>query len=333
MTVSVWHMGTENAGKELISAARVTELAGPSAVRIGLVPRGALGSIAVRVAFGGIAMPDVLLSKGQYQDRPPLPFTLGCEFAGSVESSKDSRFPIGSRVAGILPYGAFAEVIHVDAANLLPVPDAVPLELAAALPINYLTMHYALHARGRISAGDRVLVRGGAGGIGIAAIQLARAAGASTIAAIASTKGKRKLALTEGADVAVGSPLELAETDGFDIVVDPVGGEDAVAAFRTVRQHGRYLIIGFAGGVIPTIAFNRVLLRNADLIGIYLGFRRQIAPEEISAMWADVCALAIDGAISPVIDSIHPLADVVPALEVVDQRRARGKVLLRISPE
>jgi NADPH:quinone reductase len=177
-----------------------------------------------------------------------------------------------------------------------------------------------------------VLVRGAGGGIGIAAVQLARAAGARIVVAIASTEEKRRAALAEGADAAVASVDELApDARDFDIVVDPVGGDDAIDALRTLRQHGRYLVIGFAAGGIPQIAFNRLLLRGIDLVGVYLGFRRQAFPDEIPPMWDAVCDLVVSGRISPVIDSVHPLEDVTAALARVDERRVVGKVVLRVA--
>jgi NADPH:quinone reductase len=315
----------------LVRAARVVALDGPGGVQVERVPvASSPGRTTVEVAYAGVVMPDVLLSQGRYQDQPPLPFTLGCEFAGIVASVGDPRFPPGSRVAGIVAHGAFAERIVVDPGLLLPVPDGVPLDLAAALPANHLTAHYALHARGRIRAGERVLVRGAGGGVGTAAVQLAKAAGAGTIAAVASTPAKRSLALAQGADIAVADPGELAGLEGFDIVVDPVGGTGAVDALRRLRQHGRHLVIGFADGGIPEIAFNRLLLRNIDLVGVYLGYRRQVAPAEIEQMWEELCTLVLQGRASPVIDSVHPLTDVVAALRVIEQRRAQGKVLVRI---
>lgn len=322
-------------GEHLTRAVQVDDLEGPASVRVRRVALDpADGDTRVRVAFAGVSMPDILMSKGLYQQRHALPFTLGCEFAGVVEESRDASFPVGSRVVGLVSRGAFADVARANGVDLLPVPDAMSLELAAAIPVNYLTMHYALHDRGRIARGDRVLVRGAGGGIGIAALQLANAAGAAHIVAIASTEVKRRAARDLGADLAVAT---VAESDpdavGFDIVVDPVGGDDAIDALRTLRQHGRYLIIGFASGGIPSTAFNRVLLRNIDLIGVYLGFRRQTHPDDVRRIWDDVCRLAITGEAVPLVDSVHPLDDAAAAMQIVERRQVVGKVLLRVAGE
>jgi NADPH2:quinone reductase len=294
---------------------------------------GGAGNVQVRVVYAGVSMPDVLMASGRYQTRHPLPFTPGCEFSGVVESSSDDRFLPGARVAGLVTHGAFAQAVRVDADSLLPLPDMIPLDQAAALPVNYLTVYYALHDRARVAPGNRVLVRGAGGGIGTAAVELARCAGAGEICAVASSARKRDVATSLGAGRAVARIADLPDDVRFDIVVDPVGGDDAVEAMRRLEQHGKHLIVGFTSGTIPSVAFNRLLLRNIDLIGVYLGRRREVAPADVLRAWDAICDLVVAGRISPAIDSIHPLTDAAEAMRIIDERRACGKVLLGIGAE
>src|SRR6476660_5193611 len=257
-------------------AARVTSLGGPSTVTVEDVPEPTLeaGDVLVDVHEAGVSFPDVLMTRGLYQMRPNLPFVPGAECAGVVREAGDgTRFQPGDRVAAFPVLGAFAETVAVAEAMVFPLPDDVPFEVGAALPMNYLTVHFALTRRGQLERGEDVLVHGGAGGIGTAAIQLARAMDARVIAVV-SSEDKIETARSAGAhhialaDDFLAGVKELTQGRGVDLVVDPVGGERFTDSLRSLAPEGRLLVIGFTGGEIPTVKVNRLLLTNTSVVGV-----------------------------------------------------------------
>ncbi|MGH3440077.1 MAG: NADPH:quinone oxidoreductase family protein, partial [Sciscionella sp.] len=247
------------------------------------------GEARVAVATVGLNFPDLLLCAGRYQQRPPLPFSPGFEAAGTVvESGQRSAFATGQRVLVVpeLPDGALRESLTVPDGQLYPVPDSMPLRTAAVLHIAYQTAHLSLHHRGRLRAGDTLLVNGAAGGVGSAAVQLGRAAGAYVIA---TATGPRKAAacLRSGADRAIdlsgdGDLVEQvrAATDGrgADVIVDVVGGDLFDRLRHCVAFEGRIVVVGFTGGSIATAPTNHVLLRNYSVIGLHLAAYRRENP-------------------------------------------------------
>jgi NADPH2:quinone reductase len=217
---------------------------------------------------------------------------------------------------------------------VLPLPDSVDFVTAAALPMNYLTVHFALVRRARVVAGETVLVHGAAGGIGTAAIQLAKALGARVIAVV-STDAKAEVARRAGADETVLASEFLARTKeltggrGVDIVVDPVGGDRFTDSLRTLAPEGRLLVIGFTGGSIPEVKVNRLLLNNTSVIGVGWGAFWMTDQAYLRSQWDEIAPLVGSGALVPLIGSTHDLDDVVAALVEIDERRAVGKVTLR----
>ena len=319
-------------------AARVVTLDGPSAVEVGDVdePQPSGGQVVIDVEYAGLTYPDVLLTRGQYQIKPPPPFIPGSEVAGVVRSAPDgSGFSEGDRVAAFPGLGGFAQVVSADPRMVFALPDSVGLDAAAGLPMNYLTVHFALLRRGRLQPEETVLVHGAAGGIGTAATQLAKALGA-TVIAVVSDERKADVARQAGADTVVlaeGFRQAVAEATGgrgVDIVVDPVGGDRMTDSLRSLAPEGRLLVIGFTAGEIPTVKVNRLLLNNISVVGVGWGAYWMQRPEYLGEQWAELVPLLRDGALQPPIGSVHALDDVRSALSEIDERRALGKVLLRL---
>jgi NADPH2:quinone reductase len=320
-------------------AARVTTLDGPAHVVVDTdvaEPTLAAGHVLVDVHEAGVNFPDVLMSKGLYQMRPELPFVPGSECAGVVrEAGPDSDFRPGDRVAAFPVLGAFAETVAVPEAMVFPLPDAVSFEVGAALPMNYLTVQFALDRRARLERGEDVLVHGAAGGIGTAAIQMARAMDARVIAVV-SSPDKIETARAAGAhhvvmaDGFLAAAKELTGGRGVDVVVDPVGGDRFTDSLRSLAPEGRLLVIGFTAGEIPEVKVNRLLLGNTSVVGVGWGAFWQHRPEFLREQWQAILPLLEQGLLDPPIGSRHPLDDVVGALTEIDERRARGKVTLTV---
>ena len=241
------------------------------------VPEPPEGAVLIEVAAAGVCYPDVLLTRGQYQVTPDLPFVPGSEVAGRVRSAPvGSGFARGDRVAAFPFLGGFAEVVSADPAAVFPLPEGVTYDQGAALPMNYLTCHFALRERGRLREGETVLVHGAAGGIGTAAVQLAAAWGARVVAVV-SSEGKAQVARDAGAhDVVPAEGFRDAVRDltsgrGVDVVVDPVGGDRFTDSLRSLAPGGRLLVIGFTAGSIPEVRVNRLLLGNLSVVGVGWG--------------------------------------------------------------
>jgi len=319
-------------------AARVTSLDGPSSVTVGEVDEPALtpGHVLVDVHEAGVSFPDVLMSRGLYQMRPDLPFVPGAECAGVVrEVGEGSACRVGDRVAAFPVLGGFAETVAVPEPMVFPLPDAVSFETGAALPMNYLTVHFALTRRGRLERGETVLVHGAAGGIGTAAIQLARAMDARVIAVV-SSDDKVETARSAGAhhvvlaDGFLAAAKELTGGRGVDVVVDPVGGDRFTDSLRSLAPEGRLLVIGFTAGQIPEVKVNRLLLNNISVVGVGWGAFWMPDPTYLRTQWDAILPLLESGALAPPIGTRHRLDDVAAALTEIDERRARGKVTLTV---
>lgn len=320
-------------------AVHVTRLDGPAAVEIVDLPAPDPGPrrVLVDVHAAGMAFPDTLLTRGLYQIKPALPFVPGAEVAGVVRSAPDgSGFAPGDRVAAFPGFGGYAEQVAVDLPFVFPLPDALSFEAGAALPMNYLTCHFALVDRGRLQSGESVLVHGAAGGIGTAALQLAKAYGATTYAVV-SDPGKADVARAAGADEVVAADgfreaiAELTKGRGVDVVVDPVGGDRFTDSLRSLATLGRLLVIGFTGGSIPEVKVNRLLLNNLSVVGVGWGAYWMGAggAAYVRRQWDALLPLMESGAIDPPIGVIHPLAEAGAALADLEERRATGKLILR----
>lgn len=319
-------------------AVHVTSLDGPSSLQVVDVgePVPGPGQVLVDVHAAGVAFPDLLLSRGEYQLKPPPPFVPGSEIAGTVVSAPEgSGFAVGDRVAGFCMLGGFAERVVCPVDGLYRLPDAVTFAQGAALPMNYLTVEFALLRRGRLTAPDTVLVHGAAGGIGTAALQLIRWRGARSIAVV-SQPDKMETARAAGADdVVLASGFleqvkELTGGRGVDIVVDPVGGDRFTDSLRSLATEGRLLVIGFAAGEIPTVRVNRLLLNNIDVVGVAWGAYALAQPGYLAQQWATLAPGIESGALRPPIGARYPLEGAGQALDDVDHRRAAGKIVLEI---
>lgn len=318
-------------------AAQVLSLTGPDGVAVHDVPEPTPwpGSVLVEVHAVGVAFPDLLLSRGQYQIKPEPPFTLGADFAGTVVSG--DGFRAGARVAGVLAYGAAGDRVAVAAENLFPLPDDVSYETGAALPMNYLTALFALQERAGLRAGETVLVHGAAGGVGTATLQVARALGARTVAVV-STPEKGEVARAAGADEVVlldgfrAAVTGLTGGRGVDVVVDVVGGEAFTDSLRCLAPLGRLLVVGFAAGQgIPEVKVNRLLLNNIDVRGVGWGAYLAVAgPGFLRGQWDALLPMLATGVVAPPVGATYPLEDYARALRDLDERRATGKIVIRV---
>ena len=318
-------------------AVQITTLDGPTALEVVEVdePSGD-GQVVVDVHVSGVTFPEVLQSRGEYQLKPELPFVPGSEVAGVVRSAPEgSGLEAGQRVAAFPGLGGFAEVVAVPPTMVFPLPDHVSFEAGAALPMNYLTVHFGLVRRGRLQQGETVLVHGAAGGVGTAAVQLAAALGAHVIA-VTSSPEKAEVARAAGAHETVttedfrGQVKELTGGKGVDLVVDPVGGDRFTDSLRSLGREGRLLVIGFTGGEIPTVKVNRLLLNNISVVGVGWGAFWMGDVSYLQEQWADLLPLLEAGRLDPVLGSSYDLADASQALLELDERRAAGKVLLKV---
>ena len=292
------------------------------------------GQVLIDVAAAGVSFPDVLQTRGLYQIKPPLPFIPGSEVAGLVRvAPAGSGLSEGDRVAAFPFLGGFAEQVVCDPSMVFPLPERVTYEQGAALPMNYLTCHFALRTRGRLVEGEKVLVHGAAGGIGTAAIQLAKAWGA-TVYAVVSDSAKADVARDAGADEVVmadgfkDAVADLTSGHGVDIVVDPVGGDRFTDSLRSLAPLGRLLVIGFTAGSIPEVKVNRLLLGNLDVVGVGWGGFWTGRPGFVRAQWDDLVPLLESGQLDPVIGSVRSLDEAGIALTEIDERRATGKIIL-----
>jgi NADPH2:quinone reductase len=316
-----------------VRAVQITTLDGPAAVQVVDVPEpDATGKVLLDVHVAGVNYPDVLMSRGRYQMKPELPFVPGSEVAGVVVSG--AAFAPGTRVAGFSVLGGYAERAAVDAALLFPLPDRVSFEAGAALLMNYLTVDFGLVRRGRLQAGETVLVHGAAGGIGVATIQLAKVLGAKVIAVVSSDV-KADIARKAGADEVIADPAgflaqvkELTGGRGVDVVMDPVGGDRFTDSLRALAPEGRLLVVGFTAGGIPEVKVNRLLLNNLSVVGVGWGAFWMRDPAYLQEQWARLLPHLEDGSLDPLVGNSYPLEQAADALLELDERRALAKVLL-----
>jgi len=324
-----------------VRAVQVTGLDGPSSVQVVDVPDAVATAdqVLVEVHAAGVTFPDVLQTRGQYQLKPELPFVPGSEVAGVVRSAPEgAAVRAGDRVAAFPGLGGFAELAAVHPAAVFALPDAVSFAAGAALPMNYLTVHFALTRRGHLQAGETVLVHGAAGGVGTAAVQLAGALGAHVVAVV-SSDAKGEVARTAGAHDVVpvegfrDAVRELTGGRGVDVVVDPVGGDRFTDSLRSLAVEGRLLVVGFTGGEIPTVKVNRLLLNNIAVVGVGWGAFWLPHTGYLQEQWAALLPLLTAGRLDPPLGPRFPLEQAAQALAEIDERRAAGKVLLDVRPD
>jgi NADPH2:quinone reductase len=302
-------------------------------------PEPGAGEILIEAQSCGLNFPDSLIIENKYQTKPPLPFSPGGEVSGRIAKLGEGvqGFKTGDRVAALTNWGGFAEYAVAAAAQTTRVPETMDLETASAFTLAYGTSYHALLQRAQLEAGETILILGAAGGVGLAAVEIAKACGAHVIAA-ASTAEKLALARAHGADVLVNYAKDdlkatmkaLTGGRGVDVVFDPVGDRLADPAFRSIGWGGRYLVIGFAGGQIPSLPLNLPLVKGASIVGVFLGDFVARSPALHAQNMAQLYAWHAAGKLKPVISEKFPLSQGGTAIRWMMQRKAVGKVILTI---
>jgi NADPH2:quinone reductase len=293
-------------------------------------------SVVVEVHAAGVSFPELLQTRGQYQMKPPLPFIPGSEVGGVVLSAPaGAAVKPGDRVAAFCALGGFAETAVAPEFFTFPLAAELDFAQGAALILNYHTAYFALLLRGRLAAGETVLVHGAAGGVGTAALQVAKGLGAKTIALV-SSDAKKAVAEQAGADHTLllgegwkDAVLELSG-GGVDMVLDPVGGDRFTDSLRSLREGGRLVVVGFTGGSIPEVRVNRLLLRNTEVVGAGWGAYVMSKPDLNREIGEAVNGMVDAGFIRPIVGERFPLERAADALRTLDERRATGKIVLDV---
>jgi NADPH2:quinone reductase len=318
-----------------MKAVQVAELTGPDAAVVADVDEpGADGMMTVEVRAAGISFPDLLMTRGQYQYKPEIPFVLGSEPAGVVLSAPEgSGFAEGDRIAAMTMGGAFAERAPVIPQMAFKLIDELSFEQGAAYILNYHTAHFGLLKRGQLQEGETVLVHGAAGGVGTATIQVAKASGAKVIAVV-SNDDKERVAREAGADEVVRSDgpwkdeAKEISGGGVNLVFDPVGGDRFLDSLRSLTDEGRIVVIGFTEGSIPEVAVNRLLLRNVSVVGAGWGAYAIPRPDYARETQEDLDRMAREGFVKPIVGRTYRLDEIPQALKDIDERRALGKLVM-----
>lgn len=295
--------------------------------------------VRIKVAAASLNFPDLLIVHGKYQFRPALPFVPGAEFSGHIDALgvEVKHLKVGDAVTAIAGTGGFGTHACVPAAQVLPLPAGFPLTDAAAFAFTYGTSHHALMDRAALQPGETVLVLGAAGGVGSAAVQIAKAAGAQVIAA-ASTDEKCAACKAMGADATINTSTEslrdalkaLTGGHGPDVVYDAVGGALAEPAFRSIAWRGRYLVVGFAAGDIPALPFNLALLKGASIVGVFWGEFVKREPAAFAANMAQLMRWYSEGQVKPVIDALLPISELAQGYARLGGRQVKGKVVMTL---
>lgn len=299
------------------------------------------GQVLIEIKAASLNFPDILIVQNKYQTKPPLPFVPGSEYAGVVQAVGEgvSHLKVGQRVACLSGTGGFGTHTLAPAALCMPLPDGFDFVDAAAFIMIYATSWHALMDRAQLKAGETVLVLGAAGGVGTAAIQIAKAAGAKVIAA-ASTPEKCALCTRMGADISIDYSAHTPGTglrdaikaatggQGPDIIYDPVGGDFSEPAFRSIAWRGRYLVVGFAAGPIPSLPLNLALLKGASIVGVFWGEFARREPQANAQMMQELALWYGQGKIKPVIDRTMPMSELKAAYAHMGSRGVMGKLVM-----
>jgi NADPH2:quinone reductase len=324
-----------------MKAWRVNEWCEPEQMKLEDIPlpEPGPGEVRIKNRAASLNFYDILLIQGKYQVKPPLPFTPGSEVAGTIDAvgSQVTGFSIGDRVQAMAIGGGFAEYSLASSDKTFHVPDRMSFEEAAAMIVIYQTSYFALKNRAAIREGEWLLVHAGAGGVGLSAIQIGKAFGARVIATAGSAE-KLDVCLSEGAEHAfsyaddswVEQVKNLTGGRGADIIYDPVGCDVFDLSTKCIAPEGRLLVIGFAGGRIPSIAANRILLKNISVIGVYWGGYLERHPQFMKEAQGDLFSMYEAGQIKPVVSATYPLSDAATALRALAARKTHGKVVLTI---
>ena len=315
-------------------AMQVTQHGSPLELRTVEKPEPAEGQVLIRVAACALNFGDLLLVKGTYQEKPQLPFTLGMEISGTIDAVGPNvkGFSVGQKVISYVGVGGIAEFAAVDADICLPVPDSMPMVDAAAFPVGYGTAHLALDHRARMQAGERLLVLGASGGVGLTAIELGKLMGAEVIA-VARGADKLKIAQEAGADHLIDSDSgnlreQVKALGGADVVYDPVGGDLFKEALRATNPEGRLIPLGFASGEVPQIPANILLVKNLTVIGYYWGGYSKTNPAVLNDSLAKLLDWYAEGEIKPHVSHTLPMEQANEGLELLRTRKATGKVVI-----
>ncbi len=298
------------------------------------------GQVLIDVHAASLNFPDLLVIRGEYQFKPEPPFIPGAEAAGVIAALGEGAtgFAVGQRVTSFGVAGAFAERRVADVGTVIPIPDEITFETAAAMTMAYGTAYHALVQRGKLRSGESLLVLGAAGGVGSAAVEVGKVLGANVIAA-ASSEEKLAFCRSIGADHTVNYTTEdlrsrvreITGGHGVDVMYDPVGGDLAEPAFRSTAWGGRYLVIGFAAGDVPAIPLNLPLLKVASIVGVFFGSFSAKQPQIAAANLKEITRMIVAGELNPQITKTFPLDRVVDAFELIASRRAMGKVILQVA--
>ena len=296
------------------------------------------GSLMLKTRAVALNFPDVLLCRGEYQEKPELPFVPGIELCGTVTGIGDgvTGFRLGDRVSAT-HLGVMAEEVVVPAASAFPAPESLSDAEAAALCIGYQTGYFGLHRRARIAPGETLLVHAAAGGVGTAAVQLGKAAGA-TVIGVVGNETKRRVAEQAGADLVVNRTSEdfvevVKEATGgrgADVVYDPVGGETFERSTRCIAFEGRIVVVGFAGGTLQTARMNHALVKNYSVLGLHWALYTKKAPELVAEVHEQLTLLADKGLIRPVVTETVPFSDAPDAIQRLGEGRTAGRVVLTL---
>jgi NADPH:quinone reductase len=327
-----------------VRAVQITELSGPrSALALADLPEPGPSDVltpgsgvVVDVHAAGVSFPELLQTRGEYQVKPPLPFVPGSEVGGVVRSAPDgAAVAEGDRVAAFCMLGGFAEVAVAPEFLVFPLADELDFAQGASLILNYHTAYLALKLRGRLAEGESVLVHGAAGGMGTAALQVAKGLGARTIGVVSSDE-KERVAREAGADEVVRSDGPWKDEakewsgGGVDVVLDPVGGDRFTDSLRSLAEEGRCVVVGFTGRSIPEVRVNRLLLNNVDVVGAGWGAYVAGKPDLNREIGATVGRLVDEGHVRPIVGRRFPLEQAADALELLDERGAIGKLVLDV---
>ncbi|MEM7520784.1 MAG: NADPH:quinone oxidoreductase family protein [Pseudomonadota bacterium] len=300
-------------------------------------PKPSAGEVLVRVETCGMNFGDTLMIKGTYQEKPPLPFTLGMELAGVVEAIGEgvTDLAVGQRIAAYHGYGGLAEYAALPAAICVPVPDEMSAVDAAAFLVAYGTSHVALDYKAHLAAGERLLVLGASGGVGLTAVELGKLMGAEVIACARGAE-KLEICAKAGADHLINSDTDdirtiVKELGGADVVYDPIGGDQFKAALRATNPEGRILPLGFASGEVPQIPANIVLVKNISVIGLYWGGYATVNPKVLTDSFKVLFDWYAAGKLTPHVSNVLPLEQANEALDLLRSRKATGKVVVQVA--
>jgi NADPH2:quinone reductase len=302
-------------------------------------PQAKKNEIVLDVHAAGVNFPDTLIIEGKYQFKPPFPFSPGGEAAGVISAvgEKITHLKVGDRVMGLTGWGSFAEQVAIPGYNVLPIPDGMGFDIAAAFSMTYGTSMHALKQRANLQPGETLLVLGASGGVGLAAVEIGKAMGARVIAAASSVE-KLEVARQAGADELINysetslkdEVKRLTDGNGADVIYDPVGGDLFDQAIRCIAWNGRLLVVGFASGRIPELPVNLALLKGAAVVGVFWGSFAQRQPQDNAANFKTLFGWFAEGKLKPLVSQTFALEQTAQAIDTLGHRKAVGKLVIKV---